>query len=354
MRYDYSQITEKLLSWYRENARLLPWRSDPKPYYVWISEIMLQQTRVEAVKEYFNRFIRELPDIEALAGVSEESLLKLWEGLGYYNRARNLKKAAAVVMEKFDGKLPADYEKLLTLPGIGAYTAGAISSIAYGIPVPAIDGNVLRVTKRLSAGYEDITKESVKKELFSALLEDMPKEEAGAFNQALMELGAVVCIPNGKPLCERCPVAEYCLACKQEIAMELPVKPVKKGRRIEEKTILVFEYQGKYALHKRAEKGLLAGLWEFPGLEGRVGIERMEELLEEQKLKDYTMELLGEAKHIFSHVEWHMLGYGIRMDKKCEEFEKQELFSQLVWADKKQLKEEYALPSAFRTYKERL
>ena len=354
MRYDYSQITKNLLSWYRENARVLPWRSNPKPYYVWISEIMLQQTRVEAVKEYFNRFIKELPDIEALARVEEDKLLKLWEGLGYYNRARNLKKAAIIVMEEFDGRLPADYDKLLTLPGIGSYTAGAISSIAYGIPVPAVDGNVLRVTKRLSAGYEDITKDSVKKEVFSELLEDMPKEEAGAFNQALMELGAVVCIPNGKPLCKSCPVAECCLACKQEVAMELPVKPAQMGRKIEEKTILVVEYQGKYALHKRGEKGLLAGLWEFPGLEGRLGIERIEKLLEEHQIEEYTMELLGEAKHIFSHVEWHMLGYGIRIDKECPEFENQELFSELVWADREQLLGEYALPSAFRTYKEKL
>lgn len=354
MRYDYSQITEKLLLWYRENARVLPWRSNPTPYYVWISEIMLQQTRVEAVKEYFNRFIKELPDIQALAQVEDERLMKLWEGLGYYNRARNLKKAANMVIEEFGGELPRNYEKLLTLSGIGSYTAGAISSIAYGLPVPAVDGNVLRVTKRLSAGYEDITKESVKKELFLQLKEDMPKEAAGAFNQALMEIGAMVCIPNGKPLCEKCPIAEFCLAYQQEVAMELPVKPAKKGRKIEEKTILVFEYQGKYGLHKRGDKGLLAGLWEFPGIEGKLGIERLETLLEEHKLKEYEMQLLGEAKHIFSHVEWRMLGYGIRMEKKCPSFEEQELFSELVWVNKEQLEKEFALPSAFRAYREQL
>lgn len=354
MRYDYSKIAEKLLLWYGENARVLPWRSNPRPYYVWISEIMLQQTRVEAVKEYFNRFIKELPDVEALAGVEDDKLMKLWEGLGYYNRARNLKKAAIVVMEEYGGELPASYERLLTLPGIGAYTAGAISSIAYGIPVPAVDGNVLRVTKRLSAGYEDITKESVKKEIFTALLEDMPKEKAGAFNQALMELGAMVCIPNGKPLCESCPVAEYCLAYEQDVAMELPVKPQKKGRRIEEKTILVLEYQGKYGLHKRASKGLLADLWEFPGLEGRFGIEKLERVLEENQILDYSMELLGEAKHIFSHIEWHMLGYRIKIEENSREFEKQELFSELVWAEPEQMQEEYALPSAFKAYREKL
>lgn len=351
MRYDYRQIVEKLLAWYGENARVLPWRSEPQPYYVWVSEIMLQQTRVEAVKEYFKRFIRELPDIEALAHVEEEKLLKLWEGLGYYSRAKNLKRAAIVVMEEYGGELPADYGKLLALPGIGSYTAGAISSIAYGIPVPAVDGNVLRVAKRLSAGYEDITKESVKRALFSELSQDMPKGRAGAFNQALMELGAIVCIPNGKPLCEKCPVASDCLACQQGVAMELPVKPRKKGRKIEEKTILMLEYQGKYGIHKRGNKGLLAGLWEFPGLEGKLGIERLEEVLEENCITDYTMELLGEAKHIFSHVEWHMLGYRIRIEKESREFEGQELFSELTWAGREQLAKEYALPSAFKAYK---
>lgn len=352
MRYDYSKITERLLGWYRENARTLPWRSDPKPYYVWISEIMLQQTRVEAVKGYFNRFIKDLPDIGALAEVEEDKLLKLWEGLGYYNRARNLKKAAVLVKEKYNGELPADYKELLELPGIGSYTAGAICSIAYGVPVPAVDGNVLRVTKRLSAGYEDITKDSVKKTLFLELLEDMPKKEAGAFNQALMELGAVVCIPNGKPLCEKCPVACYCLAHQQGVAMELPVRPVKKGRKIEEKTVLLLEYQGKVGIHKRGEKGLLAGMWEFPGLEGKLDIESMERVLEENQIKEYTMELLGEAKHVFSHIEWHMLGYRIRIEKKSREFEEQELFSELVWAAREELEKEYALPSAFKAYKE--
>lgn len=353
MRYDYSKTAEKLLSWYERNARVLPWRSNPKPYYVWISEIMLQQTRVEAVKDYFNRFISELPDMEALARVEEEKLLKLWEGLGYYNRARNLKKAAMMVVQEYGGQLPASYEKLLTLPGIGSYTAGAISSIAYGIPVPAVDGNVLRVTKRLSAGYEDITKESVKKEVFAALLEDMPKDRAGAFNQALMELGAMVCIPNGRPLCEKCPVSGLCLAYEQNVAMELPVKPAKKGRRIEEKTILILEYQGKYGLHKREGKGLLAGLWEFPGVEGRFGIEKIEDILEKNGIDRYSMELLGEAKHIFSHIEWHMLGYRIEIEEEVN-VKSRELFSELIWADKEQLKREYALPSAFRVYREKL
>lgn len=316
MKNDYTMIIEDLVTWFRKNARELPWRSNPKPYYVWVSEIMLQQTRVEAVKEYFKRFITELPDIKSLAEAPEEKLLKLWEGLGYYNRVRNLQKAAITIMENYEGELPADYKKLLLLSGIGSYTAGAIGSIAYGIPVPAVDGNVLRVTKRISGSYDDITKASVKKELEEDLLAIMPKEKPGDFNQALMELGAMICIPNGKPLCEKCPVRQHCIGFQKNIMMELPVKPPKKARKIEEKTVFVIEYQNKYALHKRAEKGLLAKLWELPNVESKWSIEKLEQWLEENGIYEYELELLGDAKHIFSHIEWHMLGYAIRIAEK--------------------------------------
>lgn len=318
MKHDYTMIIEDLVTWFRKNARELPWRSNPKPYYVWVSEIMLQQTRVEAVKEYFKRFITELPDIKSLAEAPEEKLLKLWEGLGYYNRVRNLQKAAITIMEQYEGELPADYKKLLSLSGIGSYTAGAIGSIAYGIPIPAVDGNVLRVTKRISGSYDDITKASIKKELEEDLLAIMPKEKPGDFNQALMELGAMVCIPNGKPLCEKCPVRQHCIGFQKNIMMELPVKPPKKARKVEEKTVFVIEYQNKYALHKRAEKGLLAKLWELPNVESKWSIEKLEQWLEENGIEEYELELLGDAKHIFSHIEWHMLGYAIRIAEKTE------------------------------------
>jgi A/G-specific adenine glycosylase len=311
---------------------------------------MLQQTRVEAVKAYFDRFIEALPDIKALANAKEDEILKLWEGLGYYNRVRNLQKAAITVMEQYEGDLPGDYHELLKLSGIGSYTAGAIASIAFQIPVPAVDGNVLRVTKRIAGSFDDITKASVKKEVEQDLQEIMPTNCPGEFNQALMELGAMVCIPNGKPLCESCPVNQICEAYKQDIAMQIPVKPPKKARTIEEKTVLLLEYQSKYAIHQRGSKGLLAGLWELPNVEGKLPIDKIERLLNENGIEDYEMELLGEAKHIFSHIEWHMLGYRIHILKKGHELG----LDDIVWADKEQIQEQYALPTAFQAYRERI
>lgn len=339
--YDYGKIVEDLLNWYDSHARVLPWRSDPKPYYVWVSEIMLQQTRVEAVKEYFKRFIEALPTVEALAGASEEQLLKLWEGLGYYNRVRNMQAAAITVVEEYGGTIPSDYEELLTLKGIGSYTAGAIASIAYGKRVPAVDGNVLRVMKRLSGSYDDIGKASVKKELETTLAAIMP-ERAGAFNQAVMDLGAMVCIPNGQPLCNECPLLKHCEAKKKNIEMELPVKAKKKARRVEEKTILLLEYQGKYALRKRAAKGLLAGLWELPSIEGKCSKKELMKLLKEE-MQETTVVELGEGVHIFSHVEWAMIGYRISLAEPLDQ-------PDYVWATPKELQEVYAVPTAFSKY----
>ena len=336
--YDYGVIVEDLLKWYDANARVLPWRSEPKPYYVWVSEIMLQQTRVEAVKGYFARFIKELPDVAALAGVKEDELLKLWEGLGYYNRARNLQTAAKTIMEEYNGRLPEEHKELQKLKGIGSYTAGAIASIAYGKPVPAVDGNVLRVMKRLAGSYDDILKASVKTDLEKALTKIMPKR-AGAFNQAVMDLGAMVCLPNGKPLCEECPLQKYCVAYKKNIVMELPVKTPKKKRKIEEKTILVLEYEGKFALHKRADSGLLAGLWEFPNISGKIKKESLIEIVEEE---NFIVKELGESKHIFSHIEWRMIGYLIHLDKKTDK--------DYIWVTREELVEKYAIPSAFSAY----
>jgi A/G-specific adenine glycosylase len=347
MIYDYKEIVPFLLDWFDYNARILAWRENPKPYYVWVSEIMLQQTRVEAVKGYFDRFIASLPDIKSLAEVDEEKLLKLWEGLGYYNRVRNLQKAARLVMSEYDGELPADYEKLLKLPGIGTYTAGAIASIAFGLPVPVVDGNVLRVTKRISGSFDDITKESVKKELWQDLIRVVPKDRPGDFNQSLMELGATVCLPNGKPLCEKCLVMHLCKAFHEDMVMKIPVKAVKKERRKEDRTILLFEYQGKYAISKRAGKGLLAGMWELPGLEGKLSENMLLQRLQELKIATDKIAPLGEAKHIFSHVEWHMIGYHILLNKK--EVAHME-HSNLVWADKEEISNRYSIPNAFSVY----
>ena len=315
MKYDYSDIIDPLLDWFYSNARSLVWRDNPIPYFVWISEVMLQQTRVEAVKSYFDRFIGELPDVYALASVEDDKLYKLWEGLGYYNRAKNLKKAAEIIVNDYNGQIPADYDALLTLPGIGSYTSGAISSIAFQIPQPAVDGNVLRVTKRVAGSYDDITKASVKKELEDNLRSIMPPECPGDFNQSLMELGALICIPNGRPLCDTCPIAHLCNANNLGIQMELPVKPAKKKRTKEEKTILLIEHNNEYAIRKRDSKGLLAGLWELPHIEGKLTIEELEIYLIKKGLENFRIESLGDAKHIFSHIEWHMVGYFVHI---CE------------------------------------
>ena len=303
------QIVTPLLSWYDKHARVLPWREDTAAYRVWVSEIMLQQTRVEAVKPFFERFIKALP--EALAEADEERLMKLWEGLGYYNRVRNMQKAARVIVSEYGGDFPADYEKLLSLPGLGHYTAGAVSSIAFGIPMPAVDGNVLRVLSRVTASYEDVLKQSVKTAMEAEVKKIIPADRAGDFNQALIEIGAIVCVPNGKAKCEICPLAFLCEAYKKGIVDELPKKKVKKERRIEDRTILILKEGDRVGIRKRPSKGLLAGLYELPGLEGHLSDE---EVLAQVKAWGYAplriLPLTG-AKHIFSHVEWHMTGYAL-------------------------------------------
>ena len=336
MGYDYSKTVDFFLDWYELNARILPWRSDPQPYYVWVSEIMLQQTRVEAVKGYFERFIEALPDVKALAMAEEEELLKLWEGLGYYSRVRNMKKAAIRIVEEYDGKIPADYETLCKLPGIGTYTAGAIASIAYGLLEPAVDGNVLRVMKRIAGSFDDISKEAVKKELREDIKAVMPVGRCGEFTQSIMELGALVCIPNGTPLCEQCPVMHLCRAFHEDTIDKIPVKPAAKQRRIEERTVYVMECDGKFALNKRGDKGLLAGLWELPNTEGKQSKEEVTEII-----PAVSIEELGKAKHIFSHVEWHMTGYYLRLAELSDEYE---------WKSAEEIRKDFAIPAAFAAY----
>ena len=344
MKYNYSEIVPYLLHWYERNARILRWRQEPKPYYVWVSEIMLQQTRVEAVKGYFDRFIEALPDIKSLAEEEEEKLLKLWEGLGYYNRVRNMQKAAKIVMEEYGGELPADYETLKKLPGIGSYTAGAISSIAFHIPEPSVDGNVLRVLKRIAGSFDDITKEKVKRELEADVREIMPKDRPGEFNQSLMELGATVCLPNGKPLCEQCPVMHLCKAFHQGTEMQIPVKPPKKERKVEERTVFIIkkeiDEQVEIVLHKRPKKGLLSGMWELPNVEGHLTEEQVEQLFPKSMIQRKE-----DGKHIFSHIEWRLWCYEIRLRK---EFSLPVILEQdSKTFTKKEIEEQISIPSAF-------
>lgn len=350
---DLTRVGELLLGWYDSHSRELPWRKKerganrPDPYRVWISEIMLQQTRVEAVKGYYRRFLDRLPGVADLARVPEDELMKLWQGLGYYNRARNLQRAAQVIVEQYHGTFPGTYEEILALPGIGEYTAGAVASIAFGIPVPAVDGNVYRVYTRLFCDDSDITKTGVKRRIREELLAAIPKECPGSFNQAWMDLGATVCLPNGEPLCSDCPLRGLCQAAAAGSWQDYPVKPAKKPRKQEEYTVFLLEYQGRYFIRKRPPKGLLAGLWEFPAQEGTLSLSGLQQLLSQWGTEAEEIELLGKGEHIFSHVEWHMLGYLIHLKGLPDIFQEGE---EALWADWREMEESYSIPSAFQCY----
>ena len=348
--FHLENLIEPLLEWFAGHARVLPWREEATPYRVWVSEIMLQQTRVEAVKPYFERFLAKLPDVQALAECPEDELLKLWEGLGYYNRVRNMQKAAIQVMGAYDGVLPADYEKLLTLKGIGSYTAGAIASIAYQIPVPAVDGNVFRVLTRVSLDDTDIMKASFRKTVEQELRTVMEgMKEPGTFNQALMELGATVCVPNGAPLCEECPWKELCMARKENRIAEFPVKSKAKARRIEQRTVFVIRDNDKVAIQKRPKKGLLAGLYELPNIEGTFTKEEALDYVKSMHLAPIRILELEPAKHIFSHIEWQMQGYMILVEEAGFSGEEQ-VGSDMLFVDAASSQEHYAIPSAFAAY----
>jgi A/G-specific adenine glycosylase len=287
--------------------------------------------------------LAELPTIEDLANVPEERLLKLWEGLGYYSRAKNLKKAAQTVMEQFGGQLPITAKELRALPGIGDYTAGAIASMAFGQPEPAVDGNVLRVVTRIIGDDSDIMLTTTKKRITGILQTVYPTgEDAGVFTEGLMELGETICIPNGAPKCELCPVKEICVAFKENLTDKLPVRSEKKKRKIEKKTVFLFMYKGKYALCKRPDKGLLAGMWELPNIEGELSQEQTKQWAVEHFADENTFVDVGKATHIFTHIEWHMNGYFFECTKQHESF---------IWVTPEELLEEYALPTAFRVYK---
>lgn len=342
-------ISIPLLKWYDENRRKLPWREKPTPYRVWVSEIMLQQTRVEAVKPYFERFMERLPDIKALAEVDEETLLKLWEGLGYYNRARNLQRAARQMMEQYDGSMPADHEKLLGLSGIGSYTAGAIASIAFQIPKPAVDGNVLRVLSRLRRDERMISDAKVRQAIEEELEAEMSKDRPGDFNQALMELGAITCLPNGSPHCEECPLKELCLAHKMGEETLYPRKEAKKARTEEKKTILIVRDDDRLALKKRPAKGLLAGMYEFPSLPGHRTADEVLEYLAQNGIHALRITPLPDSKHVFTHREWLMRAYFIKVDElEPQGSEKASLG--WIYVLPEETKDRYPIPSAFSAY----
>ena len=339
-----AQLPDVLLPWYRLHKRDLPWRKDREPYHIWVSEIMLQQTRVEAVKGYYTRFLDRLPTIAHLADCDDETLHKLWEGLGYYSRVRNLKKAAQIVMEKYNGQFPTTHAQVLSLPGIGAYTAGAVCSIAYNLPTPAVDGNVLRVCSRLLDDPSPIDLPATKNRITDALAAVYPKDAAD-FTQALMELGATVCGPNRKPDCANCPCNAFCLGSLRGSAETLPVKAPKKEKRQEDRTVFILSCGGKYALQKRPAKGLLAGLWQFPNIPGHFEITQT--LSEVQRLGVRPSDLIREVsrKHIFTHIVWNMKGIYLEVADTSGEFH---------WFTKEEINEQAALPTAFRLFWEEI
>lgn len=333
-----SAVTPLLLLWYRKHARDLPWRHSDDPYRVWLSEIMLQQTRVDTVIPYYERFLRQVPDIPALAAFDEGQLLKLWEGLGYYSRARNLQKAARVIVSQHGGRFPVDFDDIRALPGIGDYTAGAIASISFEQATPAVDGNVLRVVARLTR-TATVDAPPVKKQISAALADIYPDEGRGDFTQALMELGAVVCLPNGPPLCDVCPLAGLCQAHAAGDMTDYPAKSEKAARKVQDMTVFVLDCGGAVALQRRPDDGLLAGLWQMPNLPGHMDTEQA--LAQVCAWGAQPAEVLDKTnrKHIFTHIEWRMRCYHIACKKRPVDF---------VWADSGQLAGQYALPTAFR------
>lgn len=334
-----SLIAEPLINWFDRNCRSLPWRRDREPYHVWISEIMLQQTRIEAVMRYYERFMDALPDVNALAQVDDDTLLKLWEGLGYYSRARNLKKAAQVIVNEYGGTFPKSCDELRKLPGIGEYTAGAIASICYDEKVPAVDGNVLRVVARLTGSRENVLLPQVKRDFSERLRAIMP-DRAGRFNEGLMELGELVCLPNGAPYCERCPLSGQCTAFKENLTGEIPVRIKTSKRRREDRTILLLRTpDDRLALEKRPASGLLAGMYQLPNLDGFLDETALTKQLTEWGLVPENIRFTKEMKHVFTHIDWYMKGYEVTVKGTSPRF---------LWVTREERERAYPLPAAFQ------
>ena len=337
-----NRLREPLLAWYDKNRRVLPWREEPSPYRTWVSEIMLQQTRVTAVLPYFERFMAELPDVQALAAVAEERLFKLWEGLGYYSRARNLRRAAQVIVSEHGGELPRTMDALRRLPGIGDYTASAIASINFGAAEPAVDGNLLRVAARIAGCGDDITEAKTKKRFRGFMSSSIDRDQPGKWNQAMMDLGATVCLPNGAPLCEACPGRGFCAAYREGLTDVLPVRAEKRKRRAEERTVFLLVKQGKIAVRQRPESGLLAKLTEFPNVLGNLDEGAAHLTLAQWGLDARSITPCCTAKHVFTHIEWQMKGYAAEVAGDCACFR---------WVDRAEL-DALTIPTAFRVFTE--
>ena len=341
------RLPRLLLPWYQANARVLPWRRDREPYHVWLSEIMLQQTRVEAVREYYLRFLDACPDVTALAAASEDRLQKLWQGLGYYSRVRNLQKAAQVICRDWGGQFPRQHADILALPGIGPYTAGAIASICFEQPEPAVDGNVIRVLTRVLAESQPADSPQLRKWLTEWLrqcyLDESCTGQRGAFTQSLMELGALVCLPNGAPDCQACPLQPLCAACREGNPLKYPVKSPRKTRRQETMTVFVLRCDGREAVRRRPDTGLLAGLWEYPHVPGTLSAAQAVAQAESWGVQPLQLEKKLCRRHIFTHVVWDMTAY--YLDCRC-------CAPDFFWADDEQMARQIALPTAFGMFRQ--
>ena len=339
----YRKLPEALLQWYKENARQLDWRRDTQPYHVWLSEIMLQQTRVEAVKGYYARFLEAFPTIEDLAQAREDTLFKYWEGLGYYNRARNLQKAAKKIVRDYGGVFPSSYMDIASLPGVGPYTAGAIASICFEQPRAAVDGNVLRVLSRVTEQFIEVDAPQVKKKMAQILESVYPLGQCGSFTQSLMELGATICLPGGNPKCACCPARNFCLAYASGSQQMLPVKKPKRARKTEQKTVFLLLCGNDIAVCQRESSGLLAGLWQLPNVQGALTEEEAVQTAENWGSGEITLEKVLHYRHVFTHIQWDMTCYCMCCTQKAPDF---------TWATMEQVRQKYALPTAFRIFLE--
>lgn len=332
---------DRVLQWYDTNQRVLPWRESRDPYHIWISEIMLQQTRVETVIPYYYRFIETLPNVQSLAETNDEVLYKLWEGLGYYSRVRNLKKAANQVLTDFEGVIPSDRKSLETLSGIGPYTSGAISSIAFGKKNAAVDGNVLRIFARLYEIHKSIKDLSVKKDIKEKVEKLLPSSRVGDFNQGLMEIGATVCLPNGKPKCVICPLKEICKAYMSDVTDKIPVRLKSKKVPVKKKTVLILRYNDLLAIEKRPDTGLLRSMYQFPMFEGHMKLDDIKKL----HIDASIIKKLQKSTHKFSHLKWDIIAYEISIKNVVDGYN---------FVTLKDLLHKYSLPSAFKIYREHL
>lgn len=331
----------KILTWYKGHRREMPWREDPSPYRIWISEIMLQQTRVDTVIPYFNNFMEKYPTIESLANSDEDELMKYWEGLGYYSRIRNIRETALNIVSNYNGEIPETFDELLKLKGIGEYTAGAIASEAFGQKVPAVDGNVFRVFARLTAKEDDLRDLKFQKRLKEAVTSVLPESQIGDFNQGLIELGALICIPKGSPKCGLCPVKDLCLSNKLNLQDKIPVKSKAKQRTVQEKTVFILQYQDKFAVRKRDDQNLLAGLFEIPNVEGFYTIDEAKMVVEEMGLAVESIHMIKDRKVIFTHIEWILQGYYVHLENESDLY---------IFETKENLIQKYTLATAFREY----